>query len=70
MVTELLKLQLKRLNRQKLLYLYFVIMAALIISNAFQCTDNSANTGMEYYAGGIFRYFVCNHILILLALYF
>ena len=54
MVTELLKLQLKRLNRQKLLYLYFVIMAALIISNAFQCTDNSANTGMEYYAGGNF----------------
>lgn len=54
MITELLKLQLKRLNRQKLLYLYFVIIAAFAISNAFQCTDNSANTGMEYYAGGNF----------------
>lgn len=54
MITELVKIQLKRLNRQKLFYLYFVIMAALAISNAFQCTDNSANTGMEYYAGGNF----------------
>lgn len=54
MITELLKLQLKRLNRQKLLYLYFATIAALTISNAFQCADNSKNTGMEYYAGGNF----------------
>lgn len=54
MIAELLKLQLKRLNRQKILYLYFVIMAALTISNAFQCANNSVDTGMEYYAGGNF----------------
>ena len=54
MITELLKLQLKRLNKQKILYLYFVIMAALTISNAFQCANNSVDTGMEYYAGGNF----------------
>lgn len=54
MITELLKIQLKRLNRQKLLYLYLVIMGALVISNGFQCADSSTNTGMEYYAGGNF----------------
>ena len=54
MITYLLKMQLKRLNRQKPLYLYFVIIASFTVSNAVQCTDNSANTGMEYYAGGNF----------------
>lgn len=54
MITELLKIQLKRLNRQKPFYLYFVIMAALVVSNAFQCIGNSTNSEMEYYAGGNF----------------
>ena len=54
MITELLKLQLKRLNRQKILFLYFVVMILITINNAFQCKDNLTNTGMEYYAGGNF----------------
>ena len=54
MITELIKIQLKRLTRQKLFYLYFVIMGALVISNAFQCAGSSTDTGMEYYAGGNF----------------
>lgn len=54
MLTELLKMQLRRLHRQKLLYLYFVVIAAFIISNALQCASNSTDTGMGYYAGGKF----------------
>lgn len=54
MVIRLLKIQFMRLKRQKLLYLFFIIMAAIIISNAFQCTADSADTVAEYYAGGRF----------------
>lgn len=51
MITELLKLQLKRLSRQKILFLYFVVLILITINNAFQCKGNLTNTGMEYYAG-------------------
>ena len=54
MVTELLKIQFKRLNRQKLLCLYFIVMAAFITSNALQCAGSPEDTRMAYYAGGRF----------------
>lgn len=49
MIVRLLNIQFARLKRQKILYLFFVIMAVIIISNALQ-EDN----GMGYYAGGKF----------------
>ncbi|MCM1145413.1 MAG: ABC transporter permease [Blautia sp.] len=54
MVIRLLNIQFMRLKRQKLLSLFFIIMAAIIISNAFQCAADSADNMMEYYAGGRF----------------
>ncbi|MBD5134795.1 MAG: ABC transporter permease subunit [Lachnospiraceae bacterium] len=54
MITRLLSIQFERLKRQKLLYLYFVVMAAIIISNALQCTGSPQDNGMGYYAGGRF----------------
>ncbi|MBD5542678.1 MAG: ABC transporter permease subunit [Lachnospiraceae bacterium] len=54
MITRLLSIQFARLKRQKILYLYFLIMAAIIISNALQCTSSPEENGMGYYAGGRF----------------
>ena len=54
MVTRLLNIQFTRLKRQKLLYLFFVLMAAIIIFNAVQCAGGSEDNGMGYYAGGRF----------------
>ena len=57
MITGLLKIQFVRLKRQKIFYLYFAVMAAIIISNAFQCTGSPEENGMAYYAGGRFPTF-------------
>ena len=57
MITGLLKIQFARLKRQKLFYLYFAVMAAIIISNALQCTGSLEGNGMAYYAGGRFPTF-------------
>ncbi|MBD5546097.1 MAG: ABC transporter permease subunit [Lachnospiraceae bacterium] len=57
MITGLLKIQFARLKRQKLFYLYFAVMAAIIISNALQCTGSPEANGTAYYAGGRFPTF-------------
>ena len=49
MIIRLCNIQFARLKRQKIVYLFFVVMAVIIISNALQ-EDN----GMGYYAGGKF----------------
>ena len=54
MIKGLLSIQFARLRRQKILYLFFVVMAAIIISNALGCADSLEDNGMEYYAGGRF----------------
>lgn len=54
MIIRLLNIQFARLKRQKILYLFFIVMAALIVSNALQCTGSSEDNGMGYYAGGRF----------------
>ena len=54
MIIRLLNIQFARLKRQKILYIFFVVMAAMIISNALQCAGSSEDNGMGYYAGGKF----------------
>ncbi len=54
MIIRLLNIQFARLKRQKILYLFFVVMAVIIISNALGCVGSSENNGMGYYAGGKF----------------
>ncbi len=54
MIIRLLNIQFARLKRQKILYLFFIVMAVLIVSNALQCTGSSEDNGMGYYAGGRF----------------
>lgn len=54
MLTGLLNIQFARLKKQKILYLFFVVMAVIIISNALGCADSSEGNGMAYYAGGRF----------------
>lgn len=59
MIIRLLKIQFARLRRQKIVYLFFVVMAVMIISNARQCAGRSeengtANFAAGYYAGGKF----------------
>ena len=64
MIIRLLGIQFARLKRQKTVCLFFIVMAAIIISNAFQCAGGSENDAaanfameslaMEYYAGGRF----------------
>lgn len=54
MIIRLLNIQFARLKRQKILYLFFIVMAVIIISNAFQCAGVSEDNGMGYYAGGRF----------------
>lgn len=54
MITKLLNLQFARLKKQKLLYLYFVVITAVVISNGLQCTGSPDDYGMGYYAGGRF----------------
>ncbi len=54
MITRLLSIQYVRLKRQKILYLFFVVMAVVIISNALECAGSSEEGGMGYYAGGRF----------------
>ena len=54
MIIRLLSIQFARLKRQKLLYLYFVLMATIIISNALGCAGSPDDNGMRYYAGGRF----------------
>jgi len=54
MITKLLNIQFTRLKRQKTLYLFFVVMAAIVISNAIRCAGGSEDNGMGYYAGGRF----------------
>ncbi len=59
MITRLLHIQFTRLKRQKILYLFFAVMAAIIVSNALGCAGNSgdkntAEFAAGYYAGGKF----------------
>lgn len=59
MITRLLGIQFARLKRQKILYLFLTVMAAIIISNALGCAGSLENSSMEiftieYYAGGRF----------------
>ena len=54
MIIRLLNIQFIRLKRQKILYLFFVVMALIIISNALGCAGSSEDYGMGYYAGGKF----------------
>lgn len=54
MIIKLLNIQFARLKRQKILYLFFAVMAVIIISNALQCAGSSEDNGMRYYAGGKF----------------
>lgn len=54
MIKRLFDIQFARLKRQKLLYLFFAVMTAMIISNALQCTGSLEDNGMGYYAGGKF----------------
>lgn len=54
MITRLLSIQYTRLKKQKILYLFFIVMTAMIISNAFQCAGSLEDNGMGYYAGGRF----------------
>lgn len=51
MILRLLNIQFARLKRQKILHLFFVVMTAMILFNALQC---SKDNGMEYYAGANF----------------
>lgn len=54
MIIRLLKIQFARLKKQKILYLFFVVMIVIITSNAFQCAGSLEDHGMGYYAGGKF----------------
>lgn len=54
MMNKLLYIQFTRLKKQKLLYLFFVVMTGIIISNALQCAGSPDDTDMGYYAGGKF----------------
>ena len=59
MIIRLCNIQFARLKRQKIVYLFFVVMAVIIISNALGCAgsleDNgTANFAAGYYAGGKF----------------
>lgn len=54
MIIRLLNIQFARLKKQKILYLFFVVMTAIIISNGLQCAGSSEDNGMGYYAGGKF----------------
>ena len=54
MILRLLNIQFARLKRQKILYLFFIVMTVIIISNALGCAGSSENNGMGYYAGGKF----------------
>ena len=59
MIIRLLNIQFARLKRQKIVYLFFVVMAVIIISNALGCAGSledsgTANFAAEYYAGGKF----------------
>lgn len=54
MIIRLLNIQFARLRRQKILYLFFIVMAVIIISNALQCAGSSEYNGTGYYAGGRF----------------
>lgn len=54
MIIRLFDLQFARLKRQKILYLFFAVMTALILSNVLSCAGGSEDAGMGYYAGGKF----------------
>lgn len=54
MIVRLLNIQFARLKRQKILYLFFVVMTVIIIFNALQCAGGPEDNGMGYYAGGKF----------------
>lgn len=54
MINRLLYIQFARLKRQKILYLFFVVMTGIIISNGIQCAGSLDDHGMGYYAGGKF----------------
>lgn len=59
MIIRLLNIQFARLKRQKIVYLFFVVMAVIIISNALGCAGSledsgTANFAAEYYAGSKF----------------
>lgn len=54
MMIRLFDLQFARLKRQKIIYLFFAVMTALILSNALSCVGGSEDAGMGYYAGGRF----------------
>lgn len=59
MIIRLLHIQFARLKRQKILYLFFVLMTAMIISNGLGCAggwngNGTADFAAQYYAGGKF----------------
>lgn len=54
MINRLIQIQFARLKRQKILYLFFVVMTGIIISNGIQCAGSLDDHGMGYYAGGKF----------------
>lgn len=54
MVTGLLRIQFARLKRQKILYLFFAVMTAMVVSNALKCIGSPEENAMGYYAGGRF----------------
>ena len=59
MIIRLCNIQFARLKRQKIIYLFFVVMAVIIISNALGCADSledsgTANFAAGYYAGSKF----------------
>ncbi len=53
-MTDLLKIQFKRLNQLKLVYLYAAVMAAYILSNGISFMKEGAEEAGGYYAGGMF----------------
>ncbi len=57
MITGLLRIQFARIKRQKILYLYFAVMAVMFVSKALQCMKNPGEDAMGYYAGGRFPTF-------------
>lgn len=46
MIIRLLNIQFARLKRQKIVYLFLVVITVIIISNAIQCADSSENNSM------------------------
>lgn len=65
MIIRLLNIQFARLKRQKIVYLFFVVMAVIIISNALQEDSSTANFARDIMQAVNFQQCVCSPILIL-----